>query len=100
MIQQNRQKYTERFDKNNLYGSVMSGYLPYGGFKWLKNVDNFDVISINKESPIGCILEVDLEYLDELHELYNDDSLASEKLLIPYNIVRLQKIKKLQANMK
>ena len=30
-------------DMNNLYGWVMSGYLPYGGFKWLKNVDNFDV---------------------------------------------------------
>ena len=23
-------------DMNNLYGWVMSGYLPYGGFKWLK----------------------------------------------------------------
>ena len=66
----------------------------------VKNVDNFDVVSISKESSIGCILEVDLEYLDELHKLYNDDPLASEKLLIPYNIVRLQKIKKLQANMK
>ena len=28
---------------NNLYGWVMSRYLPYVGFKWLKNVDNFDV---------------------------------------------------------
>ena len=31
--------------KNNLDGWAMSGYLPYGGFKWLKNVDNFDVNS-------------------------------------------------------
>ena len=31
------------FDMNNLYVSAMSGYLPYGGFKWLKNVDGFDV---------------------------------------------------------
>ena len=28
---------------NNLYGWAMSGYLPYGWFKWLKNVDGFDV---------------------------------------------------------
>ena len=28
---------------NNLYGCEMNDYLPYGGFKWLKNVDNFDV---------------------------------------------------------
>ena len=31
---------------NNLYGCEMNDYLPYGGFKWLKNVDNFDVNSI------------------------------------------------------
>ena len=30
-------------DMNNLYGWTMSGCLPYGGFKWLKNADNFDV---------------------------------------------------------
>ena len=30
-------------DKNNLYGWTMSEYLPYGGFEWLKNVDEFDI---------------------------------------------------------
>ena len=24
---------------NNLYDWAMNGYLPYGGFKWLKNID-------------------------------------------------------------
>ena len=28
---------------NNLYGCGLSGYLPYGEFKWLKNVHGFDV---------------------------------------------------------
>ena len=28
---------------NNLHGWGMSGYLAYGGFKWLKNLDSFDV---------------------------------------------------------
>ena len=59
-------------DMNNLYGWAMSGYLPYSGFKWLKNVDNFHVSSISKKSPIGYILEVHLEYPDELHVLHND----------------------------
>ena len=40
----------------------MSGYLPFSGFKCLKNVDNFDVNLISEKSPIGYILEVDLEY--------------------------------------
>ena len=36
-------KHISYLDMNNLYGWAMSSYLPYGGFKWLKNVDNFDV---------------------------------------------------------
>ena len=75
-------KFISYLDMNNLYGWAMSGYLPYGGFKWLKNVDGFDVNSINKKSPIGYILEVDLEYPDELHELHNDYPLAPEKLAV------------------
>ena len=41
----------------------MSGYLPYGRFKWLKIVDKFDANSINEKSPIRYILEVDLNIL-------------------------------------
>ena len=39
----NLSKYILYLDVNNLYGWAMSGYLPYAGFKWLKNVDGFDV---------------------------------------------------------
>ena len=69
-------------DMNNLYGWAMSEYLPYEGFKWLKNVDEFDVMSINEKSPIGYFLKVDLEYPDELHELHNYFPLAPEKLAV------------------
>ena len=48
-------------DMNNIYGWAMSEYLPYKVFKWLKNIDSFDIISINDESPIGYFSEVDLE---------------------------------------
>ena len=80
-------KYIEYLDKNNLYGWAMNGYLPYCGFKWLKNADNFDVNSIIEKSPVGYILLVDLEYPDELHKFYNDHPLAPEKLAIPYDML-------------
>ena len=38
-------------DKNNLYGWSMSEYFPYEKFE-LKNVDGFDVMSINEKSDI------------------------------------------------
>ena len=57
----------------------MSEYLPYEGFKWLKNVNEFDVMSISEKSPIGYFFYVDLKYPDELHELHNDYPLAPEK---------------------
>ena len=72
-------KFITYLDINNLYGWAMSGYLSYGGFKWLKNVDGFDANSIGEKSPTGYILEVDLEYSDELHLLHNDYPLASKK---------------------
>ena len=80
-------KYIEYLDKNNLCGWAMNGYLSYGGFKCLKNIDNFEVKSISENSPIGYILEVDLEYSDELHVLHNDLPLAPEKLAIPYDML-------------
>ena len=30
-------------DMNNLYGWVMNGLLPYKGFTWVKDVDEFDI---------------------------------------------------------
>ena len=72
---------------NNLYGCGMNNYLPYEGFKWLKNDYNFDANSISEKSSIGYILEVDLEYPDELHVLQNDYPLAREKLAIPYDML-------------
>ena len=59
-------------DKNNLYGWEIFQNLPYCDFKRLKNVDKFDVNSISENSSIGYILEVDVEYHDELHYLHND----------------------------
>ena len=65
----------------------LSGYLPYGASKWLKNVDNFDVNSFSENSPIGYILEVDPEYPEELHVFHNDYPLAPGKVTVPYDML-------------
>ena len=71
----------------NLYGWRLSDYLPYGGFRWLKNVGGFDVNWISEKNEIGYFFEVDLEYPDELHELHNDYLLAPEKLAVSSNML-------------
>ena len=80
-------EYIEYLDKNNLYGWGMSGYLAYGGFKWLKNVDNFDGNLISENTLIGYILQIDLKHPEKLHELHNDYPLAPEKLAIPFDML-------------
>ena len=46
-----------------------------------------DVDSIGENSSIGYILEADLEYTDDLHELHNDYPLAPEKVQISQNLL-------------
>ena len=67
----------------------MSQYLPYSGFKWLnqKEISDFCLNSISENSSIVYVLEVNLEYSSELHEVYNDYPLAPEKLDISQNIL-------------
>ena len=80
-------KFITYLDMNDLYGWAMSDYLPYGRFKWLKNIDKFDVNSISEKGPTGYILNVDQKYPDELHLLPNNYPLAPEKLAITYGML-------------
>ena len=41
-------KFIIQLDMNNLLGWAMSEYLPHERFKWLKHVDGFDLMSIDK----------------------------------------------------
>ncbi|CAB4024804.1 Gastrula zinc finger, partial [Paramuricea clavata] len=65
-------------DANNLYGWAMSQNLPTGGFRWitLRNKERLD------HEKGGLILEVDLEYPKELHDLHNGYPLAPERMMI------------------
>ena len=69
----------------NLYEHAMSQYLPYFNFKWVKNIDKIKqkLMSIKSNSSTGYILEVGLEYPQELNDIHNDYPLAPEKINIP-----------------
>ena len=62
----------------------MSQYLPTGGFRWMtqKQIDKTNLAEYKEDSRKGLILEVDLEYPKELHDLHNDYPLAAEKLKV------------------
>ena len=82
-------KYIIYLDAKNLYGNAVSQYLPYSEFKWSnqKEISDFCLNSVSENSSIGYILEADLEYPSELHELHNDYPLAPEKLKIAKNML-------------
>ena len=69
---------------NNLYGDAMSQYLPYGGFKWVKTTNETINRILNKSdnSLHGYFLELDLEYLKNLHDFHKDYPMAPEKIKV------------------
>ena len=77
-------KYIMYLDANNLYGWAMSQYLPTGNFRWMtdKEISKIDLGKNKKDGKKGLILEVDLEYPQELHDLHNDYPVAPEKVKV------------------
>ena len=76
-------KYLMYLDANNLYGSAMSEKLPIHSFKWLSSGEmeklfNNRVVQVWEKTP--CILEVDLEYPENLHDLHNDYPFCPERV--------------------
>lgn len=86
-------KYLSTFDKNepntfliyldcvNLYGFAMMQKLPMNDFKYLdeQEIANFNVLNISKNSSVGYILEVDLNYPQNIHDDHSDLPFAAEK---------------------
>ena len=62
------------WDPNNLYGRAMIQSLPVSDFKFLleKEINRFDLDSIDENSETGYIMECDLEYCKELHDSHSD----------------------------
>ena len=62
----------------------MPQYLPTGGFRWLteKEINKIDLAKYKEDSRKGVILEVDMEYPQELRDLHNDYPLTPEKMKV------------------
>ena len=82
-------KYVMYLDANTLYGWAMSQYLPTGGFRWMtdKQINKINLATYKEDSKKGLILEVDLEYPRELHDLHNDYPLGPEKVKVTENML-------------
>ena len=70
--------YITYLDANNLYGWAMSMPLPKSGFHWKRVMPTEEQI-MKWNAKKGWILEVDLEYPEELHDAHNSYPLAPEK---------------------
>ena len=82
-------KYIMYLDTNNLYSWAMSQYLPTDNLKWMidKEIEKIDLGKYEADGKKGLILEVDLEYSQELHDLHNGYPVTPEKLNISNNML-------------
>ena len=73
----------------------MSQKLPTNNFEWIKDTSQFNedfIKSYNEESDEGYFLEVDVQYLEKLHDPYNDLPVLPERK-------KIEKVEKLVAKL-
>ena len=87
--------YIQYWNVNNLYGWAMSQKHPLTNFEWIKYTsqfnENFRKI-YDEESDKGYLLEVDVQYLEKLHDLHNDFLFLPERM-------KIEKLEKPVANL-
>ena len=77
--------YIQYLDANNLYGAAMSKKLPIRGFKWMSDISEIDgrfVNNYDENDGKGYVLEVDVDYPQELYELHSDMPFLPERMVI------------------
>ena len=80
-----KSSYIQYLDANNLYGKAMTEKLTVRGFKWVNDIFEINekfVKSYNKNSDKGYILEVDVDYPNELQNLHSDLPFLTERMVI------------------
>ena len=87
--------YLQYWDANNLYGWAMSQKLPVNNFGWIEDTSQFNedfIKNYDEESDEEYFLEVDVQNLEQLHELHNDLPFLPER-------IKIEKIEKLLASL-
>ena len=85
-------KYIQYLDANNLSGCAMSKKLPTHGFKWMSSGELetlFEQQELHTWNKTPCILEVDLQYPEKLHDSHNDYPLCPESVICKNNVEKL-----------
>ena len=87
--------FIEYLDANNLHGWAMSEPLPVDGFvrtKDLSKIDEDFIKNYDKDNNKGYVLEVDVKYPKNLHDLHSDLPFLPERM-------KIDKCKKLVCNL-
>ena len=75
----------QNWDFNNVYGQAMSLSLPVSNFEWVEDTFQFNedyVRSYDEGSDEGYFLQVDVQYLKNLHERHNNLLFLPEEMKI------------------
>ena len=73
----------------------MSQKISVNKFEWIKDISKFNenfIKNYNEEDDEGYFLEVDVQYLEKLHELHNDLPFLPKR-------IKIEKVEKLVANL-
>ena len=77
--------YIQYWDVNNLYGWAMLQKLPVNNCEWIKDTSQYNedfTKNYSEESDEGYFLEVDVQYIETLHELHDGLLFLSERMKI------------------
>ena len=86
-----KSSYIQYLDANNLYEWAMSQKLPVNGFGWVKYISNLNekleksiklIKNYDEDSDKAYILEGDIKYPKDLHDLHSDLAFLSERMKI------------------
>ena len=76
-------------DANNLYGDAMRRSLPVGEYEWMSQAElrrfEADLQDLPEDGDTGYVVEVDLEYPEELHNDQNSFPLAPESVEVGWD---------------